>query len=48
MAEMNDKKIQREFYQGERPLFGERDLQIEDTIFGVGESPLKESSNISL
>lgn len=48
MAEMSNKKIQQEFYQGERPLFGERDLQIEDTVFGVGESPLKESSDISL
>ena len=35
-------------YSGERPLFGEHDLIIKDTIFDVGESPLKESKNIEL
>ncbi len=41
-------KITRGYYTGERPLFGERDLTIEDTIFTDGESPLKESSEIRL
>ena len=33
---------------GERALFGARDCEIEETVFEDGESPLKESSNISL
>ncbi len=36
------------YYVGERPLFKERDLIIEDTIFTDGESPLKETRNIEL
>ena len=35
-------------YEGERSLFMARDLDIEDTIFGEGESPLKESRDIKL
>ncbi len=42
------KKIKQGYYVGERPLFGERNLIIEDTIFTDGESPLKESSDIKL
>ena len=33
---------------GERSLFNERDLAIDETIFGDGESPLKECKNITL
>ncbi len=36
------------YYVGERPLFGEHDLIIRDTIFTDGESPLKESADIEL
>ncbi len=42
------KRIAQGYYVGERPLFGEQDLIIEDTIFTDGESPLKESANIKL
>lgn len=42
------KEIHQEFYTGERPLFGEKNLKIYDTIFDDGESPLKEASNIEL
>ncbi len=42
------KTIKQAFYTGERPLFGECGLTIQDTIFGEGESPLKESSDIKL
>ena len=46
---MSEKKeIVAAVYSGERPLFGEHDLIIKDTIFDVGESPLKESKNIEL
>ncbi len=41
-------KIKQGYYVGERPLFGEHDLVIEDTIFTDGESPLKETANIEL
>ena len=45
----NDKKkIIQNYYEGERPLFKENNLTIEDTVFGEGESPLKESENIEL
>ena len=36
------------FYEGERPLFRGKDLFIKDTVFSVGESPLKESESITL
>lgn len=42
------KKIIQGYYSGERPLFGEHNLILEDTIFAEGESPLKESSDIEL
>ncbi len=46
---MNEKtEIRQGCYTGERPLFQGRDLIIYDTIFGEGESPLKESRNIEL
>lgn len=41
-------KITQGYYVGERPLFGARDLEIENTIFTDGESPLKESAAIKL
>lgn len=40
--------ITRAYLTGERPLFGEKHLFVEDTIFTDGESPLKESSDIEL
>lgn len=42
------KKITQGYYVGERPLFGEHDLILEDTIFTDGESPLKECTDIKL
>lgn len=47
---MNDNitNISGKIYTGERSLYMARDLVIEDTIFGEGESPLKESRNIRL
>ena len=41
-------EIHHQFLTGERALFHAKDLDIYDTIFDDGESPLKESSNISL
>lgn len=41
-------KIKQQFLTGERALFHVHGLEIEDTIFDDGESPLKESSDISL
>ena len=43
-----EKQIRQTYFEGERPLFGAENLSIQDTIFGEGESPLKESSDISL
>lgn len=40
--------IKQGYYEGERPLFGARDLVVEDTVFTDGESPLKESAGIRL
>jgi len=40
--------IRQKFLTGERALFMARDLEIYDTIFDDGESPLKESANIKL
>lgn len=40
--------IARQRLTGERALFGAHDCEIEETIFDDGESPLKESSNLSL
>ncbi|WP_054749780.1 DUF3737 family protein [Lacticaseibacillus thailandensis] len=36
------------YFEGERPLFAEHDATISGTVFGEGESPLKESRNIQL
>ncbi|WP_122641929.1 DUF3737 family protein [Luxibacter massiliensis] len=42
------KQIIQQYLTGERALFQGRDLEIRDTIFADGESPLKESCNIRL
>lgn len=42
------KEIKNGRFKGERALFSSNDLYIEDSVFEDGESPLKESSNISL
>ncbi len=41
-------KICQKIYSGERSLFMGRNLEIYDTVFENGESPLKESKNIKL
>ena len=46
MSQPNE--IRQQFLTGERALFHARDLNIYDTIFDNGESPLKESRNIEL
>lgn len=43
-----EQEIRQMVYEGERSLFQARDAKIYDTIFGEGESPLKESRNIEL
>lgn len=48
MKEEIKKQIKRQFLTGERALFHARNLEITETIFDDGESPLKESENISL
>ena len=42
------KKIQQGLFEGERALFHEQNLEISDSTFQNGESPLKESKNIIL
>lgn len=42
------KEIRQQILTGERALFQGEDLQIYDTIFADGESPLKESRNVAL
>ena len=42
------KEITQEFLTDERALFQGENLKIQDTIFGDGESPLKESQDIEL
>jgi hypothetical protein len=42
------KEIKRQTFIGERALFNEKDLNILESTFMDGESPLKESENISL
>lgn len=37
-----------DYFEGERSLFGLKNAAIKDTTFGNGESPLKESSNLTL
>lgn len=41
-------KVTQAYLKGERPLFGEQNLYVEDTVFAEGESPLKESRNVEL
>lgn len=41
-------QIIQQYLTGERALFQGRDLEIRDTVFADGESPLKESSDIQL
>ena len=49
MDNKEEKKIIRqEFLTGERALFMGKNLDIYDTIFDDGESPLKESCGINL
>ena len=52
MNEMDNKEgkkiIRQEFLTGERALFMGKNLDIYDTIFDDGESPLKESRDINL
>lgn len=48
MVIIMEKEIKQQHFTGERPLFMERDAKIYDTVFGEGESPLKESRNIEL
>lgn len=45
---MEKREIRQEFLTGERALFQGKDLEIYDTVFADGESPLKESRNIHL
>lgn len=42
------KEINEGYYEGERSLFKGHDLTINDTTFGNGESPLKETRNLDL
>lgn len=44
----NKKELYQEYLTGERSLFHEKDLAIYNTVFGEGESPLKECRNIEL
>ena len=43
-----NREIKSAYLTGERPLFHENPLNISQTIFDDGESPLKESSHIAL
>ena len=42
------KEYREQLFTGERALFAERDANIYDSVFKDGESPLKESENVSL
>lgn len=42
------KQIKQEYLTGERALFQGKDIEIYDTIFADGESPLKESQSVKL
>ena len=42
------KEYRQQFFSGERALFAEDGAEIYDSIFDDGESPLKESKNISV
>lgn len=45
---MGKRQIRQEFLTGERALFASENLEIYDSIFDQGESPLKESRDIEL
>ncbi len=45
---METNEIKQSRFTEERALFGARDLTVTDTIFDVGESPLKECTNIEI
>ena len=40
------KTIKKQHFEGERPLFGQHDLRLEEVTIGEGESAIKECSNI--
>ncbi len=40
------KTIENKFFEGERPLFAEKELHLKNVEIGLGESALKEASNI--
>lgn len=42
------KEINQAYFTGERPLFHENHISVNETIFAEGESPLKECSDIEL
>ena len=42
------KKLEQGLFVGERALYNSKDLEIVDSTFMDGESPLKESENIKL
>lgn len=42
------REINQEYFTGERPFFQGENLKINDTIFGEGESLLKESHDVEL
>ena len=48
MSKDNYKKIENQYLTGERSLFNEAHLQVDNTIFGNGESPLKEANDIQI
>ena len=48
MSKDNYKKIENQYLMGERSLFNEAHLQVDNTIFGNGESPLKEANDIQI
>ncbi|MBQ9411481.1 MAG: DUF3737 family protein [Oscillospiraceae bacterium] len=41
-------ELRQQLYQGERALFGSRELRLADCVFDNGESPLKKSRDIAL
>ena len=45
---MSSKEIKQALLTEERALFSARDLTVVDTVFDVGESPLKEGSDLSI
>ncbi len=45
---MSKEKIENQYLTGERSLFNKEHLQVDNTIFGNGESPLKEANDIQI